>query len=70
MKHTRWQLLFAIVLVAASVALYFLHHLLFHYSHHIFLHLVGDIAFVPIEVLFVTLIIHKLLAEKEKQVVC
>ncbi len=69
MKHTRWQLILAVVLIVASVTLYFFHYLLFHDSHHIFLYLLGDIAFVPIEVLIVTLIIHKLLAEKEKQAV-
>lgn len=40
-----------------------------HFSgpHHIFIYLVGDIAFVPIEVLLVTLIIHRLLETREKK---
>jgi len=57
----------AAVLISLSAALYFIHYLFFHDSHHIFLYLVGDIAFVPIEVLLVTVIIHKLLEERDKR---
>ncbi len=35
--------------------------------HHIFLYLIGDIAFIPLEVLLVTVIIHKILNDREKQ---
>ncbi len=37
------------------------------HTHHIWTFLVGDIAFVPIEVLLVTLIIHRLLSVREKR---
>jgi len=66
MGKSHWQLYFGIALIAVSAALYFAHYLLFHDAHHIYLYLVGDIAFVPIEVLLVTLILHKLIDEKEK----
>jgi len=56
-----------LVLVALSAVLYFFHYSVFHDSHHIFIYLVGDIAFVPIEVLMVTLIIHRLLSAREKR---
>jgi hypothetical protein len=56
-----------IVLVALSVALYWLHYALFHDAHHVFIYLVGDVAFVPIEVLLVTLIIHQILAKRERR---
>lgn len=56
-----------IALVALSSVVYFLHYLLFHDAHHIFIYLLGDIAFVPIEVLLVTLIIHRLLVSHEKR---
>jgi len=36
-------------------------------SHHIILYLIGDIAFLPIQVLLVTLIIDRLLSAREKQ---
>lgn len=60
------QIVFGIVLLALSTLFYFIHYLLFHDSHHIFIYLIGDIAFVFIEVLLVTIIIHRLLEAKEK----
>ncbi|MCK4928728.1 MAG: hypothetical protein KAR76_03235 [Methanosarcinales archaeon] len=66
MKHIKWQLLFGMALVILSALWYFAHYLIFHDVHHIFIYLIGDIAFVPIEVLLVTLIIHQLLDRKEK----
>ncbi|MDW7776418.1 MAG: hypothetical protein SCH39_08820 [Methanosarcinales archaeon] len=66
MKHIKWQILFGMALVLLSALWYFVHYLIFHDVHHIFIYLIGDIAFVPIEVLLVTLIIHQLLDRKEK----
>ena len=66
MKQIKWQLLFGLALVMLSALWYFAHYLLFHDVHHILIYLIGDIAFVPIEVLLVTLIIHQLLDRKEK----
>lgn len=66
MKRPNWLTLFAISLVIASAVLYTIHYLIFHDPHHIFIYMVGDIAFVPLEVLLVTVIIHKLLGEREK----
>ncbi len=43
-----------------------MHYLLFNDLHHILIYFVGDIAFVFIEVLLVTLIIHSLLDRREK----
>lgn len=54
-------------LIAISAIVYFFHFLIFRDAHHIFLYLVGDIAFVFIEVLLVTLIIDQLLHEREKR---
>jgi hypothetical protein len=54
-------------LVILSILLYLLHYAVFRDGHHIFIYMVGDVAFVPIEVLLVTLIIHRLLGEKEKR---
>jgi len=46
---------------------YLLHYAIFRDPHHIFVYLVGDIAFVFIEVLLVTLIIHQVLSMREKR---
>ena len=45
---------------------YVFHYAIFRDAHHIFLYLIGDIAFVFLEVLMVTLIIHELLNRREK----
>ncbi len=64
---TNWQIMLGLALVVATVVLYYLHFVIFHDAHHIFIYLLGDIAFLPLEVLIVTLIIHRLLSHKEKQ---
>jgi hypothetical protein len=64
---TSWQVRLGIALVALSVAGYLFHYVIFRDMHHIFLYLIGDIAFVFLEVLMVTLIIHELLNRHEKQ---
>jgi hypothetical protein len=66
-EHTRWKLIAGIALVTLSLALFTAHYLLFHDSHHLFIFLVGDIAFIPIEVLIVTLIIDQMLESRERQ---
>jgi hypothetical protein len=67
MKHISWQLMLGLALIALSAIVYFIHYLLFRDVHHIFIYLVGDIAFVFIEVLLVTMVIHQLLAQREKR---
>jgi hypothetical protein len=47
----------AIGFVALSALLYFVHYLIFRDVHHIFIYLLGDLAFLPIEVLLVVIII-------------
>jgi hypothetical protein len=67
MKKVKWQLILGIILVSLSALLYIFHYTIFRDMHHIFIYLVGDIAFVPIEVFLVTVIIHRLLNEREKR---
>lgn len=66
MKYPRWQLLFALSLIITSFLIYLFHYLIFKDLHHILVFLVEDIAFLPIEVLLVTLIIHRVLSNLEK----
>jgi len=66
-KILNWKVLMGAALVALSALLYYLHFGFFHDAHHIFIYLLGDVAFVPIEVLLVTLIIHQLLVFREKK---
>ena len=67
MKRTNWLLYLAVALVVLSTLVYVIHFAIFRDVHHIFIYLVGDIAFVPIEVLLVTVIIHRLLGQREKR---
>lgn len=63
-----WQVLLGLSLIALSTLVYFIHYLIFRDAHHIFLYLIGDIAFVFLEVLLVTLVLHQLLQYREKKV--
>ena len=67
MKRFGWQVLLGLSLVVLSILFYLIHYAIFRDSHHIFIYMIGDIAFVFIEVLMVTLIIHRLLSEREKR---
>lgn len=66
-RELNWQIFLACSLIAATVIVYCIHYLIFRDAHHIYIFLVGDIAFVFAEVLLVTLVIHRLLAEHEKR---
>ncbi|MBI4682575.1 MAG: hypothetical protein HY757_05685 [Nitrospirae bacterium] len=67
MDRFRWQIVSGILLILLSVILYVIHYLIFNDANHIALYLLGDIAFLPIEVLLVTMILHRLLEEKAKK---
>ena len=71
MKNSRMnqRILFGVLLVLLSVFFYSVHFLVFRDAHHIFIYLVGDVAFVFIEVLLVTLILHQLLSDREKRAI-
>lgn len=66
-KVLNWQVLAGLSLIILSVAVYFAHYLIFRDLHHIFIYLIGDIAFVFLEVLLVTLILHQFLERREKR---
>ncbi|MGQ9706798.1 MAG: hypothetical protein ACUVWP_07375 [bacterium] len=67
MKWLKTQFLLGLSLVILSAILYFLHFLIFKNMYHIFIYLLSDLAFLPIEVLLVMVIIEKLLGEREKR---
>ena len=67
MKIFKSKILIAALFIIASVGLYIAHYLLFHDAHHILIYLVGDIAFLPAEVLLVTMVFHALLESREKK---
>jgi len=67
MGRFSWQILLGLSLVLVSALLYTLHYAIFQDAHHIFIYLLGDVAFLPIQVLIVTLIISEFLGEREKR---
>jgi len=66
-KIWSWRLSISLVLIAASALTYGLHYLIFRDLRHIFLYLIGDIAFMFINVLVVTLVIEQIFARREKR---
>jgi hypothetical protein len=67
MKKLNWKVYMGILLVFMSVSFYLLEYFLFGDVHHILVFLIEDIAFLFIEVLLVTLIIHKAFENREKK---
>lgn len=67
MKNFKEQINLGIFLVILSVILYLINYSIFKDAHHIFLFLTEDLAFIPIEVLFVSLIIERLISKREKR---
>jgi len=57
----------AAILVAISALSYYIHYIIFRDPHHIFIFLLGDLAFVFLEVFLVVLVIERLLARREKR---
>jgi len=67
MKRLSWQIRLGLLLLALSAIVYLIHYAIFRDPHHIFLWSVTSFAFLPISVLFVTLIINQLLGRREKR---
>ena len=57
----------AAIFVILSVFIYLTHYLIFRDVHHIFIYLVGDLAFLPLEVFLVVIVIERILTRREKQ---
>ena len=66
-EDTRWKVFAGIGLVTMTLLLMTLHLMIFADSRYLFTYLVADLAFIPIEVLCVTLIIDSLLESRERQ---
>ncbi|MFA5399267.1 MAG: hypothetical protein WC169_03530 [Dehalococcoidia bacterium] len=57
----------ALILVVVSVGTYLGHYLIFHDEHHIFIFLMGDLAFLPLEVLLVGIVVERILSRRETE---
>jgi len=66
MNQSRWQIMLAIILLVTAAALYLLQIYLFHSQRDTFFYLFQDLAFVPVQVLLVTIIVDRFLRVREK----
>ena len=66
-KKIHWQVRLGITLIAASAAVYIAQILIFRRNEETFFYMMQDLAFVPISVLLVTLIVEGVLNYREKQ---
>lgn len=66
MEIEEWKIKFGVILIIASIVLYGITMTLFHGEEAVF-HFFVDIAFVPIEILVVTLILDNIIEKKEKE---
>lgn len=67
MKHFKWQAATGLALLLLSALLYTVHYAVFKDAPYILSYIITDLAFLPIEVLLVTMIIHKLLTVRESR---
>ena len=63
----RFIIIAAVISIVASVLLYLLHFVIFQDAHHIFIYMLGDFAFIPLEVFLVVIVLERILAYREKQ---
>jgi hypothetical protein len=66
-KESSWQITFSLALISGSILMYLIHYLIFRDVHHIFLYMIGDIAFLFLDVLLVILFIERVLSRREKR---
>lgn len=65
--YRNWYVALGFALLAGTVILYLLHYAIFRDTRHIFIYMLGDVAFLPIEVLLVTIIVHRVLDMRERR---
>jgi hypothetical protein len=62
-----WRVYFGLLLIALSALLYLVHFSLFHDLAYIEIYGLGDVAFLPIEVLLVVLVVDWVISRQEKR---
>jgi hypothetical protein len=67
MKLSRWYLFLAVLLAAVSLSFYLAQVMIFHKPQDTLFYMLQDLAFVPIQVLLVTLILNDLMVRREKK---
>ncbi len=67
MNKIKWQVIFAVSLIIISALLFTAHYYIFKDAYNIFFYLFHGIAFIPIQVIIVGLILDGILERKEKE---
>ena len=67
LKRYKTILLLAGILMALSALTYLVHYFIFQDPHHIFIYMVGDLAFLPLEAFLVVIVVERFLARREKR---
>jgi uncharacterized membrane protein len=62
-----WRVYFGLLLIALSALLYLVHFYIFQDLAHIEIYALGDVAFLPIEVLLVVLVIDWVISRQEQR---
>ena len=66
MRRYSTFILLAVTFFVISGLIYLLHYYIFRDIHHIFIYMVGDLAFLPLEVFLVVIVIERIIARREK----
>ena len=66
-KRVKENIIIGAGLVTLSLLLHFVHVLIFKDIHHTMIFLVADIAFIPMEVFFTSMILERMLERREKE---
>lgn len=64
---SNWIVKVSFLLLCASALTYTIHYFIFHDPHHIFIFMIGDVAFLFLDVLLVIFFIERILARREKR---
>jgi len=67
MKRTYWSMWLGVILITISIITYTLQINLFHRANDTFFYLLQDFAFVPVQILLVTLVLNELLRRRSQQ---
>src|SRR4030042_6143993 len=66
-KRNYFLFTLTVIFLLVSGLLYLVHYLIFRDVTHIFIYMIGDLAFLPLEVLLVVVIIERILTRRETQ---
>ena len=67
LNKINWQIKLGTLLILATIAMYVAHYFIFHDTQQLLLWLIGDLAFLPLQVLFVSIFLNEVLNSREKK---